>query len=431
APAPAPALARPGPTPAPLPLALRLSGGFGDLLLAGRVVEAIRALAGHGPVTAYSDRPELARLALGGRGLLAEARGLRDWPRAAGLRIEIDQFLRFADAPERWRASHPALAELIARSADRIASVRGLVARHPQLDGYWARFNLAAGRRRGDALAWSAGFDPLAAPDAARIGHAAPLTLALDEADAGPRLRLDRAGARWITLHDGFDTSAGIRPGGAVKCWPLGHWEALVRQLRAARPELKLVQIGGPTSRAIPGVDECLVSRIGLGEALWLVKGAALHIDGESGLVHAARALGTPAVVLFGPTDRDFFGYAGNLNLAADVCAPCWWSTPDWMAHCPRGLAEPECMAALAPAEVADAALRRLADDDAARAGATPALPPAERADPTARPAAPAAPPPPARPPWPHPAHAASAVSPVTSTPHSARAATRPALHPH
>jgi SAM-dependent methyltransferase len=216
-----------------------------------------------------------------------------------------------------------------------------------------ARINQAAKRQRGDSLAWCAGFDK----ECARTRHEAPLTISLDDADAGPRLRLAAEGAGWITVHDGFDTSARVRPGQSVKCWPIEHWSKLVHCLKAERPAVRIVQIGGTSSRAIPGVDECLIGRIRFGEALWLLQGAQLHIDGESGLVHAAHALGTRSVVLFGPTDPAFFGYAGNINLSSDVCAPCWWSTPDWMTHCPRGLPQPACMSAITPASVKDAAL--------------------------------------------------------------------------
>lgn len=349
--------------PPSLPLAVKLGGGFGDLLLAGRVIELLWQLAGYGEVSAYSDRPELAQQALGGRGLIAVTRPLREWSGATGLRVEITQFVRFFDHSERWQGSYPALADLIGRSNARIASVQGLVDRHPHLDGFWARLNQAAGRRRGESLAWSAGFDSdRLSPDplARRAAHEAALSVALDEADSGPRLRLAAAGACWITVHDGFDTSAQIGPGQAVKCWPLAYWAELVRSLKAARPELRVVQIGGASSRPIAGVDECLIGNLRLGEALWLVQGAELHIDGESGLVHAAYALGTPSVVLFGPTDAAFFGYSANSNLDAGVCAPCWWSTPDWMARCPRGLAQPACMAAITAASVRDAALSRL-----------------------------------------------------------------------
>ncbi|MCM8626091.1 glycosyltransferase family 9 protein [Accumulibacter sp.] len=365
-----------GPARAPLPLAVRLGGGFGDLLLAGRVIERLRELAGHGEVVCYGERPELAEQALVGRGLIVAARPLREWPAAGGLRVEITQFVRFFDSPVRWRPTHPELAGVIATSNRRIESVRGLVDHHPHLDGFWARFNQAAGRRRGESLAWTAGLDidptdPSPAGASGRTPHESPLCVSLDEADAGPRLRLAAEGRRWVTVHDGFDTSARVSPGGAVKCWPLEHWRELVGRLGAARPELRIVQIGGPSSRPIPGVDDCLIGRIRLGEALWLLHGAELHIDGESGLVHAAHALGTPSVVLFGPTDAGFFGYPANANLSAGVCAPCWWSTPDWMGRCPRGLERPECMTAINPATVFAAALARL---DAAAAQPRPRL---------------------------------------------------------
>ena len=341
-----------------LPMQIRLGGGFGDLLISGRVIEALWPLCGFGPVLCYSERPELVEQALGQRGLPVESRPWRDWQRAAGLRLEITQFVRFFDPPERWRQSHPGLAEVVARAAPRLASVRGIVDRHPQLDGLWARLNLAAGRQRGDALAWSAGL----AGEAPGAWHEAPLTLGLQAADAGPFLELCAVGTPWLTIHDGFDTSARVAPGQAVKCWPMEHWLTLVRALKARHPTLRIVQIGGRTSRPIDGVDTCLVGRIGFGQALWLLKGARLHIDGESGMVHAARALGTPAVVLFGPTDAEFFGYADNSNLDAGACVPCWWSTPDWMARCPRGLEQPACMAAITPERVLAAVDDRLAE---------------------------------------------------------------------
>ena len=355
----------PPPPPPALPLAIRLSGGFGDLLIAGRLIELLWRLSGFGQVVTYNDRPDLAELALGRRGLLSASRPLREWPAARGWRVEITQFVRFLDPPEQWHASHPAIAELISRANRRLASVRGLVDRHPQLDGFWARLNQMAGRQRGDAPAWSAALDQpgsasAAGLPAAILGHQAPLVMALDEADAAARLRLAASGRHWITVHDGFDTNLQVGPGQAVKCWPLEHWQQLIADLRKAQPALRIVQIGGPTSRPIPGVDDCLVGSLRLGEALWLLQGAELHIDGESGLVHAAHALGTPAVVLFGPTDPGFFGYADNVNLAATVCSPCWWSTPDWMTRCPRGLAQPVCMSAITPATVLDAALARL-----------------------------------------------------------------------
>src|SRR5262249_55033308 len=136
----------------------------------------------------------------------------------------------------------------------------------------------------------------------------------------------------YVTVHDGFDNSLRLAPGSATKCWPLEHWSELVRRLKQALPHLRIIQLGGRNSRSIPGVDLNLVQRTSLSQVPWILKHARLHIDGDSGLVHMARALHTRSLVLFGPTNRDYFGYDQNINLASSACANCWWSTPTWMS---------------------------------------------------------------------------------------------------
>ena len=88
-------------------------------------------------------------------------------------------------------------------------------------------------------------------------------------------------------------------------------------------------------------------------------KHSLLHVDGDSGLVHLARALHTKSIVLFGrPTTN--FSVTAKLTCRSTVCGNCWWSTPDWMRSCPRGLPEPECMQSIEPDEVLDLAERHL-----------------------------------------------------------------------
>jgi len=130
------------------------------------------------------------------------------------------------------------------------------------------------------------------------------------------------------------------------------------------------VQIGSRKSRHIPGVDVDLVDRTSLHEAAWILKHAQLHIDTDSGLAHLARALHTPAIVLFGPTDAGYYGHPRNTNIAAAGCSNCWWSTPDWLSRCPRGLARPECMESITPDNVVGHATQRLAGSRAATAEA-------------------------------------------------------------
>ena len=101
-----------------------------------------------------------------------------------------------------------------------------------------------------------------------------------------------------------------------------------------------------------------LSGRTTLPEALGVLASARLFVGNDSGLAHLASAAGTPSVVVFGPTDPDATrpwdgpradGKPVRLALARrrTPCAPCRW------AVCPIDHA---CMAAVAPADVLEAA---------------------------------------------------------------------------
>jgi ADP-heptose:LPS heptosyltransferase len=135
------------------------------------------------------------------------------------------------------------------------------------------------------------------------------------------------------------------------------HWSAVVALLKQSWPELVLVQIGAGTSTAIEGVDICLIDQTSLQQTVEIIRGAALHLDHESGLVHLARCLGVKSCVVFGPTSADYFGYEGNINLRPRICGGCWWIKATWMDQCPRGFAEPICTHSTPPTDVVAAIL--------------------------------------------------------------------------
>jgi heptosyltransferase-3 len=56
----------------------------------------------------------------------------------------------------------------------------------------------------------------------------------------------------------------------------------------------------------VPAID--LVGRLRFGETADLLRGAALYIGPDTATSHLAAACGTPAVVLFGPTDPRLWG---------------------------------------------------------------------------------------------------------------------------
>jgi hypothetical protein len=92
--------------------------------------------------------------------------------------------------------------------------------------------------------------------------------------------------------------------------WPLDHWQALI----AARSDLTWVQHTHKDSPMLQGVHrEPATFR----EACGLIASAEVYIRGESGLLHAAAALGTQTIALWGGCmDWDVLGnYPKQLGL--------------------------------------------------------------------------------------------------------------------
>jgi glycosyl transferase family 9 (putative heptosyltransferase) len=157
-----------------------------------------------------------------------------------------------------------------------------------------------------------------------------------------------------ITIHDGYDISNWIDISGrSTKQWKLEHWSELVGFIKKEYPAYKIIQLGSKTGRGIDGVDECLLNKTTLTEAFDYLRHSALHIDGDSGLVHAATAMGTKCVVLFGPTPHYFYGYPKNVNITSGHCPDaCYWMKDDWMGKCPIGYSSPLCMDTILPEQV-------------------------------------------------------------------------------
>ncbi|MBS2025103.1 MAG: lipopolysaccharide heptosyltransferase II [Deltaproteobacteria bacterium] len=115
-----------------------------------------------------------------------------------------------------------------------------------------------------------------------------------------------------------------------TKIWPKNRVARLTELFE--QRGLPCVLLGGPKEKeqAASIVDEsraCLLDTCGnpIGEALAILARASVVVGGDTGLVHAARALGIPTVAVFGPTDPARHLWAPrqkaiSLRLA---CAPC------------------------------------------------------------------------------------------------------------
>ena len=140
-----------------------------------------------------------------------------------------------------------------------------------------------------------------------------------------------------------------------TKIWPAERVAALARLLagRGLRPVL----LGSARDKAmaarIGGAGACIdTTGNPVGEALAVLSMSALCVGGDTGLVHAARALGVPTVTLFGPTSAEahLFGprqRAVSLQLS---CSPC---SAHGTHRCPLG--HHRCMRDLDEERVASA----------------------------------------------------------------------------
>jgi ADP-heptose:LPS heptosyltransferase len=130
------------------------------------------------------------------------------------------------------------------------------------------------------------------------------------------------------------------------KNWPDEYWETLVDWLLTFATVIELG--AGDTDRRARSeanfVD--LFGRTTVPELVAATAAADFAVVPDTGVMHIAAAVGTPAVVIYGGyTDPGSLGYPGNVDLYNPVeCAPCWIKTP-----CPYGK---KCLHQITPEQV-------------------------------------------------------------------------------
>jgi heptosyltransferase II len=157
-----------------------------------------------------------------------------------------------------------------------------------------------------------------------------------------------------------------VAPGAAhaTKRWPVEHWRALISELGANGFDVAIV--GGPDDRALgrllagqhPRVASAAGS-LGLQATGALLRRSVALVSGDTGVMHMATGVGTPAVSIFGPTVTPF-GFAPYTPRAAVVelalsCRPC---SSHGGPRCPLG--HHRCLVDIAPALVYEAFRRSL-----------------------------------------------------------------------
>ena len=197
----------------------------------------------------------------------------------------------------------------------------------PHLDGAWAKISVAYGSSRVANMGLTTGV---------AVGQDDRAPIKLDAQKLQSTLaKLGLAGQKYITIHDGTNTNTDLHGRAATRCWPRAHWEQFGRLFKQKFPDIKIVQLGASNSVPFDFVDVCLVGKTKITDLPYVLEGAQLHIDSESGMTQLANLTDTQAIVLFGPTPVKYFGYARNVNLQAGPCKECMNITADWMSKCP------------------------------------------------------------------------------------------------
>lgn len=150
-----------------------------------------------------------------------------------------------------------------------------------------------------------------------------------------------------------------LHPGAAWanKRYPPAAWGEVARRLRATAGLRTLVATAPgeePLARAVETAAAGaarVVPAPDLPTLAVLSRAARLFLGGDSGPTHLAHALGTPVVMVMGPTDPDRHGPYGAPERAVWQRLPC--------SFCYRRFAEAKaCLLAVPPQRVAEAALR-------------------------------------------------------------------------
>jgi hypothetical protein len=142
--------------------------------------------------------------------------------------------------------------------------------------------------------------DPRLSPAARH--YCEPLrALGLETDDFRSRIRHPITRSATIAVHPGS--------GSARKNWPLDRWRALLEQLDAP-----LLIVGGEVDEqalhALSSFGEVCVSRP-LPEVATRLAACRGFIGHDSGISHLAAAVGTPCLLLFGPTDPEMWAPPG------------------------------------------------------------------------------------------------------------------------
>jgi 3-deoxy-D-manno-octulosonic-acid transferase/heptosyltransferase-1 len=150
------------------------------------------------------------------------------------------------------------------------------------------------------------------------------------------------------------------------KQWPIERYREVIGRVMSDRPDSQIVLFGSASEEAmIREVAAGLTGRISLAAGKTSVKQVAALIEqcdllvcNDSGLMHAAVAVGTPVAAIYGPTDFRRTAPLGARHIVIRhelPCSPCFRLEGDDQVHaCPHH----DCLMTITPEEVLNAIVR-------------------------------------------------------------------------
>ncbi|CAB3712318.1 hypothetical protein LMG24238_04265 [Paraburkholderia sediminicola] len=331
--------------------AIRITGGLGDAIIIARLARDLQVtLGGQTKFDVYFLSPKIIEPFFRGIPGFRESIHVDAFSTAAPhytFSLIANQFVTFLNEHMHYRAllrDNPKVLSLFGHVQAIRKDIEKYIVAHPSLDGSFADIAVRQNHTRNTYLHEMLGIDY--GGDLLNIG-----------ADPTACQDFGLMPKNYVTVHDGWDTKFKLVAHRPTKALPLQTWIDVVRRLKAARPDLMIVQLGGKTGDDIPGVDVNLKNKLTFAQSASILAGSALHLDTESGLVHIAATLGVKSVVMFGPTNVKWFGYSQNANISPRQCGNCWWSTDSWMDFCAAGYERPACMGSIDAQHVVSNAL--------------------------------------------------------------------------
>lgn len=176
-----------------------------------------------------------------------------------------------------------------------------------------------------------------------------------------PSARVEHKPYTRTPLPDEF-VAVGVGSGRGVVHKRYPHWEAVCRTL--ADSGVHLVFIGRADGRRDNWMSEIgidLTENTSVTDAAGILSSARMYVGIDNGLSHLAAAVGTPSIVIYGPTSqRKNHPWTDNAHILESdwVCSPCFETARE--KRCKGKVNPVPCLAAISPERVASKVLQVL-----------------------------------------------------------------------